>query len=182
MRYGWIPKELPTECVCGSKFLVEHALSCNRGGFPTLRHNEVRDLTASLLSDVCSNVCVKPELQELSGEALGCLANKESGARANIVMDGFWESGRARTFCDIRVFNPFVPSNRKTSIASTYRTHEREKKRQYNQRISEVEHSSFSPLIFSSTGGMGKEATTFYKRLTSMLSEKWDQHYSITLG
>ena len=128
--YGWIPKELPTECVCGSKFSVEHALSCNRGGFPTLRHNEVRDLTASLLSVVCSNVCVEPELQKLSGEALSHLANKENGARADIVMDCFWESGRAKKFCDIWVFNPFAPSNRKTSIASTYRTHEREKSNQ----------------------------------------------------
>ena len=175
LRHGWIPRELPTECVCGSKFTVEHALSCNRGGFPTLRHNNIRDLTASLLTEVCSNVSVEPELQELSGETLGRSANKESGARADIAVDGFWECGRARTFCDIRVFNPFAPSNKKTSIASSYRSQEKEKKRHYNQRITEMEHGSFSPLVFLSTGGMGQEATIFYKRLASMLSEKWDQ-------
>ena len=48
--------------------------------------------------------------------------------------------------------------------------------------INEAELSSFTPLVFSLTGGMARVATVFYKRLASMLSEKWDQHYSITLG
>jgi predicted exporter len=63
-----------------------------------------------------------------------------------------------------------------------YRTHEREKKRAYEQRVREVEHSSFTPLVLSATGGMGKEATTFFKRLASHLAEKWESHYSMTLG
>ena len=28
---------------------------------------------------------------------------------------------------------------------------------------------------------MAKQCTTFYKRLASLLAEKWDQHYSTTL-
>jgi len=35
-------------------------------GLPSLRHNEVRDLTATLLAEVCSQVCVEPELQLVS--------------------------------------------------------------------------------------------------------------------
>ena len=31
LRYGWIPSRLPTCCVCGASFTVEHALSCPRG-------------------------------------------------------------------------------------------------------------------------------------------------------
>ena len=182
LRYGWTPKGFPCECVCGASFSVEHALSCNRGGFPTLRHNEVRDLTATLLTEVCTNVEVEPPLQELSGEVLTRSANSESGARSDIAVDGFWEPGRVRTFCDIRVFNPFAPTNRKPSLSSTYKAQEKEKKRQYNQRITEIEHGSFSPLVFSTSGGLGKEATVFYKRLASRLSDHWDQHYSVTLG
>lgn len=182
LRYGWIPAHFPTECICGLEFSVEHALSCKRGGFPTLRHNEVRDLTATLLTEVCPNVEVEPSLQELSGETLPLSANSEDGARADVAMDGFWERGRARTFCDIRVFNPLAPSNKKGSISASYRAHEKEKKRQYNQRINQVEHGSFQPIVLSSTGGMGKETTVFFKRLASLLSEKWDQQYSITLG
>ncbi len=47
LRYGWHPLHTPTSCACGTNFSVEHALSCPMGGFPTIRHNEVRDLTAT---------------------------------------------------------------------------------------------------------------------------------------
>ena len=73
-------------------------------------------------------------------------------------------------------------SNRQTSLQSTYRHHEQEKKRQYDQRIREVEHSTFTPLVLSITGGMGRAATTFYKRLAAMLSEKRDVPYSKMIG
>ena len=51
----------PTSCVCGSRFSVEHALSCPRGAFPIIRHNEIRDLTASVLTEVCHDVRVEPD-------------------------------------------------------------------------------------------------------------------------
>ena len=50
LRYGWY---LPLQCTCGKQFSVEHALSCFHGGSPTIRHNELRDVTAELLSEVC---------------------------------------------------------------------------------------------------------------------------------
>ena len=55
---------------------------------------------------------------------------------------------------------------------SVYRTHERMKKRAYQQRVLEVEHASFAPLVLSATGGMANETTLFYKRIASRLSEK----------
>ena len=61
------------------------------------------------------------------------------------------------------------------------REHELEKKRAYQQRVQDIEHSSFTPLVLSVTGGMGVEATTFYKRLAELLSQKWDSPYSKTL-
>ena len=70
MRFGWRPPQLPTTCVCGKPFGVDHALICPTGGFPTLRHNELRDLTAKLMKEVCHNVCREPPLQPLSGESL----------------------------------------------------------------------------------------------------------------
>ena len=50
-------------------FFVDHAMTCNSGGFPTIRHYEIRDLTASLLSEVCHNVAIEPHLhlESLSG-------------------------------------------------------------------------------------------------------------------
>ena len=54
MRYGWVLDRLPAICVCGSRFDVPHALSsCKRSGFVTLRHNELRNITADLLREVC---------------------------------------------------------------------------------------------------------------------------------
>ena len=37
LRYGWTPTEMPCTCACGNKFSVEHALSCAKGGFPSIQ-------------------------------------------------------------------------------------------------------------------------------------------------
>ncbi len=54
LRYGWIPTKTPTHCDCVTSFAIEHMLSCPRGGFPSLRHNEIQDQTPKLLTDVCN--------------------------------------------------------------------------------------------------------------------------------
>ena len=51
----------------------------------------------------------------------------------------------------------------------------------YEERVREVEHGSFSPLIFSTSGGMGPIATVVYKRIATLIAEKRDQPYSRTL-
>ena len=45
-----------------------------------------------------------------------------------------------------------------------------EKKRAYDQRVREIEHGSFSPLVFSATGGMGTIVSVVYKRLATMIA------------
>ena len=47
----------------------------------------------------------------------------------------------------------------------------------YNDRIIQVEKSSFTPLVFSTSGGMGKEAETLHKRLVKLISEKRGTSY-----
>ena len=140
------------DCACGNSFTVEHVLSCPRGGFPTIRHNEIRDVTASLLTEVCHDVMIEPNLQPLTGEALtGATSNTADGARLDIAVNGFWGGRFERTFLDVRIFNPHAPTNKNTTISKCYRKHEAEKKRAYEQRILEVEQSTFTPLIFSAT-------------------------------
>ena len=56
------------------------------------------------------------------------------------------------------------------------------KQRAYEQRIREIEHASFTPIVLSTTGGMGPIATTFYKRLADRLASKWNSSYSQTIG
>ena len=183
LRYGWLPDCAPTNCDCGTNFSVEHALSCPKGGFPSIRHNEIRDLTANLLSEVCNNVCTEPHLQPVTGEQLnGATANSQDGARLDIAANGLWGGRTERTFFDVRVFNPHAPSNRHSNATSCYRKHEKEKKRAYEQRIIDLEHSSFTPLVLSSTGGLGPAATSTYKRLATLLAGKWNQSYSSTMS
>ena len=41
----------------------------------------------------------------------------------------------------------------------------------------EVEHGNFSPLVFSTSGGMGASTAVAYKRLAFLLSCKWKSPY-----
>ena len=45
----------------------------------------------------------------------------------------------------------------------------------------DIEHGSFTPLVFSATGGRGREAKKFFKRLAEMISEKKKTTYSDTI-
>ena len=181
LRYNWLPNSLPTKCACKKAFSIEHALSCPKGAYPTHRHNELRDITASLLSEVCKDVSTEPELQPLEGHDLRhATANKEDQARADILAGGFWGTHQ-RAFFDIKVFNPFAPSNRRFPLPSCYKHHERIKKCAYEQRITEVELGNFTPLIFSTSGGIGKTADIFYKRLASMIAERRKMSYQCTI-
>ena len=172
----------PSHCVCGSTFTADHAMICRHGGLTFVRHNELRNVTAELLSTVCNNVAIEPPLQPLSGESLIPMsANRQDDARADIHASGFW--GRWQSaFFDIRVFHPNAQSYRNASIPSVYRRHELQKKREYGDRIREVELASFTPLVFATTGGMGREAVTFYRRLAELLSKRKALSYSSTLA
>ena len=181
LRYGWTPVDLPSHCACGKNFTVNHALSCAKGGFPTLRHNELRDLTATLLTESCANVMTEPPLQKLDGETFpGASVNRNDGAGVDIAADNFWGDHK-RVVLDVKVFNPHAPSYRKSAIPAMYSQQEKDKKRHYQDRIREVELGSFSPLVFAVTGGMAREATVFYKRLASYIADKWAQSYSTTI-
>ena len=70
---------------------TENALSCPKGGFPTIIHNEICDLTASLLTEVCHEVQVEPTLQPISGGHFHHVTlNTEDGACLDISMNRFW--------------------------------------------------------------------------------------------
>ena len=182
LRYGWNLGSMPQTCNCGAQFSVDHAMVCHMGGFPTIRHNELRDITATLLTEVCHNVTTEPTLQPLSGENFDARStNTNDGARVDIRARGFWNASQD-AFFDVRVFYPNASSNRSTTTSSAYRRHEQAKKREYGQRIREVEHGVFTPLVFSSTGGMGREAATFYKRLANMISQKRQHPYPTVMG
>ena len=91
MRYGIPLPRLPSTCVCSKAFSVEHALSCQRGGFIHIRHNELRDFAAELLSEVCKDVSIEPMLTPLTGERFSYnSANVEDHARLDVAARGVW--------------------------------------------------------------------------------------------
>jgi len=111
-------------------------------------------------------------LQPLNGENFShCTANVEDGARADVKARGFW-TAHQDAFFNVRIFYPNASSYRSASLSSLYRKHEQSKKREYSEHVREVEHGVFTPLVFSSSGGMAREATVFYKRLAELVSLK----------
>ena len=182
LRYGWNLSNIPRSCNCGTPFSIDHAMICHMGGIPTIRHNEIRDMTANLLTEICHNVATEPLLQPLTNESFpDRTANTDANARLDIRARGFCNTGQD-AFFDVRVFHPNASSNRSMTTAAAYRKHETTKKREYAQRVREVEHGVFTPLVLSTTGGMAREATTFYKRLADELSRKQDKQYSLVMG
>ena len=102
LRYGWTPDGLPSHCPDGNAFTVEHALSCPRGGYIALRHNEIRDVLAEHMQETCCNVATEPKLQPLSGEVFEHrTAVTADGARLDIRADGFWATRHEVAYFDV---------------------------------------------------------------------------------
>ena len=58
----------------------------------------------------------------------------------------------------------------------------KKKRRGYNERVIEIEHGSFTPLLMSATCGMGRECKKFYSCLAEMISVKRGTGYNITVA
>ena len=98
-------------------------MNCPSGGFPSIRHNEMRDLTSAFLSEVCRNVHT---LQPSQGEHLKYKsANGEVGARLDVAAQNFRGKDHQTAYFDDRIFNPFAQSYANSS----------DKKREYEERV-----------------------------------------------
>ena len=62
-----------------------------------------------------------------------------------------------QAFFDVRVFDSKANRYLNKALPHCNIQNEKEKKRQYNERILEIDHVSFAPLVFSIYGGMGRE-------------------------
>ena len=80
---------LPTTCACGKLFTVLHAVSCSHRGYLSLRHNELRGVTATILQEVAHNVTIEPSLQPLSGESFHLRSvNQHNQAQLDMAASG----------------------------------------------------------------------------------------------
>ena len=177
LRYDWEIADKPSICVCGDVFNVDHAMVCRRGGFIIQRHNELRDLEADMLGMVCNDVEIEPVLQELTGESLPSGANRAPNVRLDIHARGFWERQRS-AFFDVRVCYPNADSYRDLDLKQIYKRHENDKKRLDTQRVMDVEQGTFTPLVFTTTGGMGEECKRYHDRLAELVAAKKGENYA----
>ena len=143
----------------------------------TLRHNHIRNTTANLLTEVCKDVHVEPQLQPLSGEKFSeKTSNNSDQDRVDISARGFWLTVQV-AFFDVRVFNPSAKRYVNQELCKSYEANEKEKKKQYNERILQIEHGTVTPLAMFTTGGMGRESRKFCARFSEMISEKRKEFY-----
>ena len=80
----------------------------------------------------------------------------------------------SKAYFDVQVFNPLAKTYSTQTLKAAHKSNENMKKRLYAERIINVEHGTFTPLVFSCLGGMSVECAHFFNRLADKLSEKRD--------
>ena len=139
-------------------------MSCQKGGFISIRHDEIRVITCSLLKEVCSNVTKEPLLQPLQGEEFNYKTAKvKQEARVDISARGFWNRLQ-KSFFDIHVFNPLAPCYSRLSLDAAHAKNERDKIRKYSEQITNVEQGTSQPessLVLEEWQGRGEKKGFF---------------------
>ena len=136
-----------------------------------MRHDEPARIFTHYAKKVFSDVEREPALLALQGEVFDLKsANVKPDARSDVRVRGFW-TRRENAFFDFKVTYPFASSHLSKPPKTLYRSAATAKKREYEQRICEVEGGSFTAMVMSSTGGMGPEMSMAVKRLSSKLAE-----------
>ena len=80
-------------------------MGCKKGRFVSIRHNDLRDITARIVSEVCKDTEIEPKLLPPFGEEPHVrTTNRSNKARLDIRARGFWEKGQ-QAFFDVRVFD-----------------------------------------------------------------------------
>ena len=142
LRFGFPLDGLSCTCVCGNAMTVDRALTCPCGGYMIARHTEVRDCIVEIAGTTYSDVEVEPVLLPFENESLRYKsANRSTEARLDIKVRGFWTRQQEAFFFDIRVTHPKAELLTLSDIQAQLVRNEQEKKRQYCQRVVNVNRS-----------------------------------------
>ena len=86
-----------------------------------------------------------------------------------------------QAYFDVKVVSPFARSNAHMEPAQLFKMAERSKIREYKERILNVEHADFNPLVFTCSGGMAPQSHIVLKRLAEKLSQQ-NLQFSVVSG
>ena len=134
-----------------------------------------------MLRAVCTDVEMEPVLQEVTGKVMLRGVNKAPDARLDIRARGFWAREQS-AFFDVRVCHPNADSYRNLTPEQIYKLHENDKKRHYSSRVLEIERGTFTPLVFTTTGGMSDECQHYHSSLAELLAVKKHESYASTIA
>ena len=153
-----------------SIFDIQYSMSCRKDGFISIQHNDLCDLTANVMSEVCKDTEIEPKLTPLYGEELqGSTSNNSNEARVDIRTRGFWEQGQ-QVFFNLRVFDLNTCRYRNNFQKQCHVMNEQEEKQAYNERILQFDLATFTSLGFSITRSMVRKCQ--YLRLVQLISER----------
>ena len=130
------------------------------------------------------DVELEPPLEPLLGEDRGFKyksAKVEVEARSDVRVRGFWGLCRS-AFFECRAFYADASSHKSKSPAQLYKEQAKCRRREYEERIHQVEDGDFTPTIMSSSGGMGPEMVIALKHLARLIALKRDEEYSQVMG
>ena len=109
-----------------------------------------KEITAEMMKEVCHNVSTEPHLQPVTREQLRHrTANREEGARLDVVVTNFWGRDRQQAYFDIGVFNPFAQTHRTSTLSQCHKRQEQEKRRTYEASAFEKLNTDPSLLSYS---------------------------------
>ena len=75
-------------------------MSCKKSGFVSSRHNDLRNLTARIVSEFCKDTEIKPKLLHLYGEELHRRTkNRSNETRLDIRAQGMRKTDRTTERC-----------------------------------------------------------------------------------
>ena len=185
LRFGLKPTAMPPRCDgCGKRFTTEHAMSCRKGGLILHRHNDMVTTWGQLCGQALtpSTISDKPLIQPSRDVHLADNTRTKPSPelRGDLAVHGFWSRGQTAIF-DVRITDTDQPCNRNTDPAKVLLHHEKEKKDKYGA-LCIARPRTFTPLVFSIDGLLGKEATAASKRLASSLAAKLKRSYSEVCG
>ena len=109
-------------------------MNCKKDGFTSTRYNDLRDLTANMMSKVCKDTETEPKLTPFSGKKLqGRMSNISSEVSIDIRARGLWIQEQ-QAFFELLVFSSNACHYRNKSLQQCHVMNEQEKKRAYNER------------------------------------------------